>query len=69
MLNTPLPTQDDLSLSLRLELQLHRAGPQSQWSAELSVPDCAQRLRFASLPALIGFIARLDRPLPMGGIR
>lgn len=60
---------EDLHLTLRLELRLHRSGPHAQWCADLSLPGQAPQLSFPSLPALIGYIARLDRPVPAGGIR
>jgi hypothetical protein len=64
-------TASELHLTLRLDLHLRRSGPHSTWSAELDVPDAsgtAGPLSFATLPELIGFIARLDQTQP-GGLR
>ncbi|CAD5371749.1 hypothetical protein RA210_U160086 [Rubrivivax sp. A210] len=55
------PAEPELQLTLQLHLRLRRTGPLSQWSAELSAAPGAPPLRFATLPALIGYIARLDR--------
>lgn len=55
--------------ALHLELELHRPSAQDSWQAELRAHDGTAPLQFASLPALIGFIARLDRPTHTPGLR
>lgn len=71
--NTTLPEAAALRrpdpAALHLELLLHRQSSQDDWWAELRSIDGAPPLLFASLPALIGFIARLDRPAQPGGLR
>ena len=62
MVTVPTAPEPELHLTLQLHLRLQRSGPHSQWSAELSSSGGEPPLRFASLPALIGYIARLDRP-------
>lgn len=64
----PAPEQE-LQLSLQLTLRLQRSGPQAHWSAQLSAPGQALQLNFATLPALIGYIARLESPGAGGGLR
>lgn len=63
----PSAAEPDLLLSLQLSLRLQRSGPQAGWTAQLWVPGQAAQLRFASLPALIGYIARLDQPALRSG--
>lgn len=62
-------TEQELLHSLQLTLRLQRSGPQARWSAQLSAPGQAVQLNFATLPALIGYIARLERPSAGGGLR
>lgn len=73
MVTAPTGAEPELHLTLQLQLRLKRSGPHSQWSAELSSAPGEPALRFASLPALIGYIARLDRPqwppAPSSGLR
>jgi hypothetical protein len=66
--DAPRPAEH-LRLSLRLELHLHRNGPQAGWTAELCGAEAGPPLRFASLPALIGYIARLEASPAPGGLR
>ena len=62
-------TEQNLQLTLRLELRLSRCGPESAWHGEVSIAGRDERLCFPTLPALIAWIARLE-PLPhTGGIR
>jgi hypothetical protein len=69
MPETPAPDGEEVRLSLQLTLRLTRQRPDAAWTAELSAPNTPQKLAFASLPALIGYIARLDRPAPVRGLR
>jgi hypothetical protein len=71
MPDTPAPATADqeLLLSLQLTLRLQRSGPQARWSAQLSAPGQPMQLNFATLPALIGYIARLESPRTGGGLR
>jgi hypothetical protein len=71
MSDTPAPPAADqeLLLSLQLTLRLQRTGPQARWSAQLSAPGQAMQLNFATLPALIGYIARLESPGAGSGLR
>jgi len=54
---------------LSLQLELHRPSPNEAWWAELRSTDGTPPLLFASLPALIGYIARLDPPPQTSGLR
>lgn len=69
MLNPPPCTDQNLHRILRLDVRLSRAGTESGWTGEVSVPGHDARLRFPSLPALIAWIARLEPPPPPRGIR
>ncbi len=62
-------TEQNLQLTLRLEMRLSRAGTESGWSGEISAPGHDGHLRFQTLPALIAWIARLEPPPPPRGIR
>lgn len=69
-MSDPLPpADDDLHLRLQLDLHLRRQGPESGWSGEVQTPGQSERLHFATLPALIAWIARLDSQPPTRGIR
>ena len=66
----PTPATDtDLHVTLQLELRLRRCGTQSGWSGEVSAPGVPGHLTFATLPALIAWIARLEPQAPSRGIR
>lgn len=69
--STPVPEAQALQAAhrLSLHLELHRQSPQDAWWAELRCAEGAPPMLFASLPALIGYIARLDPPQPSGGLR
>jgi hypothetical protein len=54
---------------LSLQLELHRPSPNEAWWAELRSNDGTPPLLFASLPALIGYIARLDQQPQTSGLR
>lgn len=69
MLTVQPPTEHELLQCLQLTLRLQRSGPQARWSAQLSVPGQAMQLNFATLPALIGYIVRLERPSAGDGLR
>ena len=66
-----IPADRALLLTLQLEVRLARDGfdPESAWSSEVSTPGGRERLRFASLPALIAWLARLEPLPPSSGIR
>jgi hypothetical protein len=69
-MSEPLPPRDDdLHLTLQLELRLRRSGLESGWSGEVSAPGRGERLSFATLPALIAWIARLEPQPPSSGLR
>lgn len=68
-ISDPAQPADNLPSVLALHISLHRPHPQASWSAELQVPGATAPLAFASLPALIAFIARLDPPAPGRGLR
>ncbi len=55
-----LPATEELRLTLRMELRLTRSQPLACWTAELCVPGMSGHLMFPSLPALVGWMARLD---------
>jgi hypothetical protein len=65
----PAASGESLHVQLQLQLVLHRSGPRAAWTAELGAPGAGQPLSFASLPDLIGYIARLDHHPSLGGLR
>ncbi len=69
MPDLPPSSDQNLHLTLSLDLRLSRAGTESGWSGEISAPGHDGRLRFQTLPALIAWIARLEPSPPPRGIR
>lgn len=69
MFDKPAPKDQDLQLTLRLDVRLSRVGGASDWSGEVSVPGRSERLCFLTLPALIAWIARLEPTPSPSGIR
>jgi hypothetical protein len=67
--NKPPASDQDLQLTLRLDVRLSRGGPASSWSGEVSTPGGSERLCFLTLPSLIAWIARLEPCPAQGGLR